>query len=199
MAIVSRGLYRIPYASGTTLRCSNDHLTHSPQTRIDLVAFRTDLVAFRYERIVAAAAGVIRYIEDRFSENRPGMTPCNNNYVWIEHPNGEWTKYSHMTQDSVTGEAGLLEGDRVSAGTFLGYEGDVGCASRPHLHFEVGVPANPADPIDDQGRIQGGNRNNRIPRICGIPDRTFVDGDNYTARPCVPQPSWLEPVLHMMN
>lgn len=193
MAIVSRGLYRIPYAAGTTLRCTGDHLTHSPPTRIDLAAFGAEPY-----RIVAAAAGVVRYIVDRFSENRPGMTPCNNNYVWLEHPNGEWTKYSHMTQNSVTGDAGLSVGDRVSAGTFLGCEDDVGCASGTHLHFEVGVPEDPADPIDDQGFLRGGNRNNRIPRICGIPDRTFVDGDSYTAARCAPQPRWLEPVLHMM-
>jgi len=45
---------------------------------------------------MAAADGVIRFIVDKFSENRSGQTPCNNNYVWIEHADNEWTKYSHL-------------------------------------------------------------------------------------------------------
>ena len=48
----------------------------------------------------------------------------------------------------MTEDAGLSVGDSVSAGTFLGCEDDVGCASGTHLHFEVGVPEDPADPID---------------------------------------------------
>jgi murein DD-endopeptidase MepM/ murein hydrolase activator NlpD len=177
---MSSGRYRIPYKSGTLAEVTNDHLTHEPKTRIDMVGKVGDTPY----RIVAAADGVIRFIVDRFSENRPGESPCNNNYVWIEHPNGEWTKYSHMTEGSVTGDAGLAVGDRVEAGIFLGYEDDVGCASGTHLHFEVAVPEDPDDPIDAEGFIRGGSARNRIPRICGIPHQTLVKGITYKAESC---------------
>jgi hypothetical protein len=82
--------------------------------------------------------------------NCPGAGTCSaaNNFVWIEHPNGEWTKYTHMLRGTVgqgtdnNGDpgAGRFVGEFVAAGTPLGIEGDVGYASGPHVHFEVAVP-----------------------------------------------------------
>jgi hypothetical protein len=180
-ATMSNGTYRIPYPNGTLVEVWQDHLTHDPETRIDMVG----QAGISRDHIVAAADGVIRVIEDGFSENRPDADPCNNNYVWIEHANGEWTKYSHMTQGSVTGDAGWAEGDPVEAGIFLGYEDDVGCAHGQHLHFEVAVPEDPDDPIDAEGFILGSNR---IPRICHIPDETLVEGTRYEAASCEAPP-----------
>ncbi len=74
-------------------------------------------------------------------------TNAPNNFVWIEHANGEWSKYSHMLFGSV-GQgtdnfgnlgAGHFVGEWVAAGTPLGIEGDVGFASGPHVHFEIDV------------------------------------------------------------
>jgi hypothetical protein len=42
---------------------------------------------------------------------RPDGNPCNNNFVWIEHPNGEWTKYTLMLRR--TGLGGLLAEGRL--------------------------------------------------------------------------------------
>jgi murein DD-endopeptidase MepM/ murein hydrolase activator NlpD len=197
MAVMSRGTYRIPYQTGTEVEVTRDHRSHEPPNRIDMKG----VGAGEPYRIVAAADGVIRFIVDHFSENRPDQDPCNNNYVWIEHPNGEWTKYSHMTKDSVTVDAGLSVGDHVTAGTFLGCEDEVGCASGEHLHFEVAMPADPGNAINSEGFLVGGNRDNRIPRICGLSSGVFVDGARYTAGSCPPtdEPSWLEPALHVIR
>ena len=163
----SAGLYVIPFSPGTDVKITGDHLTHSPKNRIDMVGLDGG------DRITAAAPGTIRFIQDGFSEKRPGGSPCNNNYVWIEHANGEWTKYSHMRKNSVGVDAGLDVGDSVQTGRFLGIQSDVGCASGKHLHFQVSVPANAASPIDSQGFMSG---EDRIPRICGIPGQQFVKG-----------------------
>lgn len=86
--------------------------------------------------------GTCRANPDTCTNNAP------NNFVWMEHPNGEWSTYLHMMRGS-TGQgidnlgnpgAGRFVGEFVGAGTPLGIEGDVGYASGPHLHFEVGVP-----------------------------------------------------------
>ena len=135
---------------------------------------------------MAAASGHIRYIVDSFSKRVDSSSgdPCTNNYVWIEHANGEWTKYSHMKKHSTTKTAKLKVGQFVKAGTFLGYEDKVGCASGSHLHFEVGVPRT-NDPISTTGgflRDNSGSKRNRIPRICGISGGIFVDDKTYTAR-----------------
>ena len=175
-AQASKGVYRIPYANGTQVRIWQDHITHAgDEPEIDMAG-----VGNGPFRIVAAEDGEIKFIQDSFSATTNG-NPCNNNYVWIAHPNGEWTKYSHFTQNSVTGNAGLSVGDQVCAGTFLGFEDDVGCANGEHLHFEVGIPFDLSDPITAGGFIKG---NEFIPIICNIAGNVFVQGTTDTAGPC---------------
>ena len=180
---VSIGIYRIPYEDGTQVRVTHDHRTHQPPNRLDLIGLGS---MNRSPRVVAAASGVVRHIVDEFNERQDARTArqCNNNYVWLEHPNpnGEWTKYSHLQQDSVRGKAKLNVGDTVQVGTYLGDEGDVGCASRSHLHFEVAVPRDPADPITRTGGFIKGE--NRVPLICGLREQVLVARNTYTAAKC---------------
>ncbi|MFT4166134.1 MAG: choice-of-anchor D domain-containing protein [Microlunatus sp.] len=175
----AHGVYRVPYDSGIKVKVIGDDGSHFPPFRYDLKG--TDRENGVYE-IVAAAAGIVRRLVDNFNQNRPDGNPCNNNYVWLEHPNGEWTKYTHLRQGSATA-AGLVRDRQVAAGARLGIEGDVGCAHGQHLHFEVAIPdPNLRDPIDSDGFIIPDHRRNRIPWICGIEGRQFVDGRTVTAR-----------------
>lgn len=184
----SSGVYRIPFTSGTQVHVTNDHTKHSPPGRIDMSGKGN---ASGEYKIVAAADGRIKYIEDSFSaqvqnddDEKTPNKPCTNNYVWIEHANGEWTKYSHMQKDSSTAKAKLKVGQFVKAGTYLGDEGKVGCAGGDHLHFEVGVPR-ATDPIDIVGgflKDNGESKRNRIPRICGISGGIFKSGEDYESR-----------------
>lgn len=179
----SKGCYRIPYASGTAVTVTRDVRTHEPAGRVDLVARSGQDHRERYA-VVAAAGGYIRYIEDGYSKSNTGPV-CKNNYVWIEHPNGEWTKYSHLAQHSVRRKAGLHLDQWVDMGTYLGDEHGVGCASGSHLHFEVGIPSdkkpNPIAFLGGHLRYNKNSVRNRNPRICGIPNGRFVDGNNYVA------------------
>ena len=175
----SNGIYRIPFADGTEMSVNRDNDTHDPPGRIDLGAKGSS------PRIAAAAAGRVEGIVDTNSVRQDSATAaqCNNNYIWLSHANGEWTKYTHMKKGSIRGKAGLKEGDTVKAGQYLGDYGDVGCAGGPHLHFEVAVP--PASPpffSPVGGFITGGNARNRNPRICGTRTGFFVRGESYTAR-----------------
>lgn len=177
----SKGVYRIPFESGTSVKIVNDFNHHSPLGRIDMVGTGGSTY-----KIVAAADGTVKFVEDSFSaqvESGSGK-PCTNNYVWIEHANGEWTKYSHMQKDSTTVKAKIKVGQKVKAGTYLGDEGKVGCASGNHLHFEVGVPR-ATDPIETIGGFltdNSGSKRNRDPRICGISGGLFVNDESYEAR-----------------
>ena len=181
----SAGVYRLPYADGTRVSVFDDATTHRPVARIDLVGEPREGVE---HRIVAAADGVVVAIQDRFAERQTGRaaSECRNNFVWIAHPNGEWTLYSHMRQGTTTGKAGLKVGDSVTAGQYLGDEGDVGCAMLSHLHFEVAVPQS-SNPIDAGGFVMDndGSRRNRVPRFC-TPDSAVLTKDaSYTAQPCL--------------
>ncbi len=195
---VAKGVYRLPYTDGTSVRFSNDHTNH-PTTlnRVDMTGQGGGPFT-----VVSAGAGWIRIIVENNDTNCPdacgSVNDCNgdgtitvtenivaqttacgaysgpstfccerdfesnggncpgagtcqnapNNFVWIEHPNGEWTKYTHMLRGSVgqgtdvngNPGAGRFVGEFVAAGTPLGIEGDVGIASGPHVHFEVAFP-----------------------------------------------------------
>lgn len=182
-------LYRLPYADGTEVCVGRDHLTHTPQqNRFDLAG----VGGSGEYRVVAAQTGVVRIIKDDMSQNCCGNPSCGNNYVWIEHVGGEWSKYSHLAQNSVSVDAGLEEDDVVVAGEFIGIEDDVGracsrCGSTDHVHFEVGVPTDPANPIlnpaapNNGGFLAGANRR---ARFCNVQAATLVQGRNEVASRC---------------
>lgn len=178
----SLGLYRLPFADGITVKVFDDFDSHRPRGRIDFFGVRG---AEPY-RVVAAAGGRIMAIQDGYNEQQSGRAAalCHNNYVWIAHPNGEWTNYSHIARGSATGKAHLKVGDQVKVGQYLGDEDAIGCAMLKHLHFEVARPA-PSRPIDDGGFLtdnDGGKREIR-PRFCRI-DRGVNKDAEYLAGAC---------------
>lgn len=179
----SEGLYRLPFADGTDVQVFDDFTSHRPIGRIDFYA-TNGTPPFK---VGAAAAGRIVAIQDQYREQQSGRAAkdCHNNYVWIAHPNGEWTNYSHLAYGTVSGKAGLKVGDRVKAGTYLGDEGAVGCAMLNHVHFEVVVPPK-EHPIDAGGFLtdnENGKRE-RQPRFCDVPGGIAHKGSLYTAAPC---------------
>lgn len=63
------------------------------------------------------------------------------NIVVVKHHNGYSTYYAHLS-----GFAGIKRGQRVQQGQLLGYVGQTGWATGPHLHYEFrlnDVPQNP--------------------------------------------------------
>jgi murein DD-endopeptidase MepM/ murein hydrolase activator NlpD len=59
------------------------------------------------------------------------------NAVIIDHRNGLATLYAHQSRVSAT------LGQKVSAGQVVGFVGQTGMSTGPHLHFEVRAPADP--------------------------------------------------------
>lgn len=58
-------------------------------------------------------------------------------YIVIEHPNGIQTLYGHANQVIVS------IGQQVNQGDVIGYVGNTGRSTGPHLHFEIRGAANP--------------------------------------------------------
>ena len=90
-----------------------------------------DLAASYGAPVMAAAAGQV--IISRSS----GWNGGYGNYVVIAHANGTQTLYSHLSSNTVGG------GQFVAQGQVIGYEGQTGKATGPHLHFEVRGAKNP--------------------------------------------------------
>ncbi len=63
--------------------------------------------------------------------------------VEIQHANGYVTAYNHMSSFG----RGIAEGARVVQGQTVGYLGDSGLATGPHLHYEVIINGNFVDPM----------------------------------------------------
>ena len=59
-------------------------------------------------------------------------------HIIINHNNGYWTTYGHMSRFA----SGLSVGSTVSRGQVIGYMGHSGAATGTHLHFEIRVGAN---------------------------------------------------------
>lgn len=55
------------------------------------------------------------------------------NRITINHNNGYWTTYAHLSRYA----AGIEEGVTVERGQIIGYVGSSGWSTGPHLHFEV--------------------------------------------------------------
>lgn len=68
------------------------------------------------------------------------------NYIRIRHANGYQTAYAHMSRFA----QGVREGVKVRQGQVIGFVGNTGFSTGPHLHYEVLVNNRWVDPLSIQ-------------------------------------------------
>ncbi|HEX9886774.1 MAG TPA: peptidoglycan DD-metalloendopeptidase family protein [Longimicrobiales bacterium] len=83
--------------------------------------------------VMATADGVV---------TRRGRDGSYGNLVEIRHPDGWTTRYAHL---SAFGR--IAVGSRVHQGEIIGYVGQTGLATAPHLHYELRRHGQPLDPL----------------------------------------------------
>lgn len=76
---------------------------------------------------------VVRVVDSNDKNCKTRKCADYNNYILVYHPDGTFGLYNHLKK----GGAMVAEGDEVRPETLLGYSGNVGWSSGPHLHFEV--------------------------------------------------------------
>lgn len=77
---------------------------------------------------------------------RAGPFSSYGNYVRIRHANGYETAYAHMSRFA----RGIRAGSRVRQGQIIGYVGNTGRSTGPHLHYEVMRRGQQINPINLQ-------------------------------------------------
>ena len=85
---------------------------------------------------MAAADGIVVFVND--SSNIGGSNPIywnHTNFIVIEHSNGEYSRYDHLSYNS----SKVRAGQNVKAGDVIAQVGMTGYTYLPHLHFQVFV------------------------------------------------------------
>jgi murein DD-endopeptidase MepM/ murein hydrolase activator NlpD len=87
--------------------------------------------------------------------------------IEVQHLNGYMTAYSHLSGFA----RGIQPGAKVRQGQVIGYVGNTGLSTGPHLHYEVQINGNFVDPM----RI-------KLPRGRELDGRVLVDFERERAR-----------------
>lgn len=95
-------------------------------TGIDLSTYRQG------DPIIATADGQVVTVE---------YDPGWGNYVIVKHKHGFYTRYAHLQSYRVA------RGEHVQQGQVIGYIGNTGISTGPHIHYEVHIGSDVVDPI----------------------------------------------------
>lgn len=120
--------FRLPFLSGDSHKVTQGwNTTYSHN---GLSAYAYDFGMPIGTPVVAAARGVVKWVENRYSACGGQELAAKANHVVLNHDDGTATTYVHLSRVDV------VLGQLVAPGQQIGLSGDVGWTScGPHLHF----------------------------------------------------------------
>ena len=128
-------LYLLPFAHGSKHRVTqgyNGRFTHYGENQYAL-----DFDLDSGTAVTAARAGTVVEVKQ---DSRVGGAGAHytdkTNYILIQHDDGSFGNYAHLRYNG----AEVRVGQKIEAGQLIGYSGNTGRSSGPHLHFDVRVP-----------------------------------------------------------
>ncbi len=125
-------IYKLPYARGTAHRVSqgyNGTATHKGHSQ-----YAIDFAMKTGTRIYAVRDGIV--VKTKENSNKGGYDKkfaSSGNYITIEHSDTTFATYYHLQKNGVS----VRVGDKVRQGAAIGYSGNTGYSSGPHLHLAI--------------------------------------------------------------
>lgn len=162
-------IYKLPFSSGSVVNVSQGY--NGESTHKGLSAYAVDFPVPVGTPIYAAREGIA--VGSEGSSNFGGVGAEYRqyaNYVIIEHSDGTMGNYYHLKQ----GGALVAIGKKIAKGELIGYSGNTGNSSGPHLHFSVSK----VDPVSMRRPMNLPVKLQSLEGIVTLPQK----GDRYTVQ-----------------
>ena len=125
-------IYRLPYAKDSSYLVSQGY--NGKATHKDASSYAVDFAMDVGTKIYAARGGIV--VDTKDDSSKVGYSQefaKHGNFVTIEHDDGTFATYYHLRRNGAYARVG----EKVKRGDLIGYSGNTGYSSGPHLHFQV--------------------------------------------------------------
>ena len=127
---------QIPGFLVSPLQQKGEVLAPFNQSRIGYFHQGIDIRAAEGTPIFASADGIVT----KAAPDSKGVTKGGGHMIFIDYGNGVEARYMHLSA------YGVIAGDDIKAGDIIGFTGNTGDSSTPHLHFEYYIGGQAIDP-----------------------------------------------------
>jgi murein DD-endopeptidase MepM/ murein hydrolase activator NlpD len=128
-------VYRLPFGQGTSVFVGQGFkgtFSHGDEQK-----YAIDWTVPVGTPVHAARGGLVVAVESRYSRGGTSANFLNAaNYIVVKHDDGTFGNYLHFMKDGVA----VQVGQTISTGELIGYSGNTGFSTEPHLHFHVYEP-----------------------------------------------------------
>jgi len=161
----SKQVYLLPFEAGETYRLTQGYNGSYSHTGPD--QFALDFRMPVGTAVHAARGGMVVKVKTDSSSGGGDRKYQNQaNYILVRHSDGTLANYAHLKKDGAIVKVGQM----IEAGDLIGFSGNTGFSSGPHLHFSV-------------FKTKNGSQRQTVPVKFRTSDAfavTLTEGKNYT-------------------